>query len=427
MKMNFTFIRKFLLVQAIGLGFGFAASAQGWVGDGAGKLYPVNNGLGLTPVSVGIGTNAPTDQLHTTGTVRFQGLTQNDTALRVVTQGLDGRIYWRDLSSISTGGGWSLTGNSGTNPASNFLGTTDQQRLVFKTNSTERATILANGNVGIGVANPIKALQVDNRGVEDNNIYLSGASPSLYFSQSATFPPAPYNTPIGRLALATRTGAHVRTAKAGDMILLAATPGAGILFGVGTDGTNGIERARISEAGNLGINTTAPGARLHVNGTVRFENLPSGSGSALVIDANGNVYKGSTSGGPSDSIAVLRQEIEVLKEALAVMQQQLATLTSGAIEVTPPPSGIRAATLASAPNPVYNSTSIRYTYPDNVQKAYLNISDLSGQLLKRFDLSNSGSSAVTVTSDVFSTAGTYIYSLELDGRVTESKKLVVVK
>lgn len=38
-----------------------------------------------------------------------------------------------------------------------------------------------------------------------------------------------------------------------------------------------------------------PTANLHVNGTVRFQGLPSGGGNYLVVDANGNVFKSSNS------------------------------------------------------------------------------------------------------------------------------------
>lgn len=433
MSRNFTLIPKLLLSQAFILCCGLAAHAQGWVGNGSGSLYPVNNSLGLSPLSVGIGTATPTDQFHTTGTVRFQGLTQNDTTFRVVTQDTSGRLYWRNIASIGTGGGgWALTGNSGTNPAANFLGTTDQQRLVFRTANTEKMTVLANGNVGIGTASPIKPFQVDNKGIEDNNAYLSGASPSLYFSQTTGYPSAPYNTPVARIGLATRSGAHLVTARAGDFVVYAVSPNASVLFGTGLDPTNnGIERARISPAGNLGVNTIAPTAKLHINGDVRFENLPAGSGNTLVIDANGNVYRGSGSqnpGNPGDStaIAALQQEVSDLKQALADMQEQINALKSGSIDVTPSGTN-RRHTLTIAPNPVSTSTNIRYAYPSTVQKAYLNINDLNGKLVKRVDLTGNTSSSVTVSADAFTGPGTYIYSLELDGKVAESKKLVVAK
>jgi hypothetical protein len=59
---------------------------------------------------------------------------------------------WLAVGSGVANGGWGSLGNSGTNPAINFVGTTDSQRLVFRTADTERMTILANGAVGIGTS-----------------------------------------------------------------------------------------------------------------------------------------------------------------------------------------------------------------------------------------------------------------------------------
>jgi len=60
---------------------------------------------------------------------------------------------WFAVGSGAAGiGGWAATGNSGTNPATNFIGTLDSERLVFRTDDSERMTILANGAVGIGTS-----------------------------------------------------------------------------------------------------------------------------------------------------------------------------------------------------------------------------------------------------------------------------------
>jgi hypothetical protein len=40
---------------------------------------------------------------------------------------------------------WNLTGNAGTSESSNFIGTTDFQSLVFKTNNTEKVKITPSG------------------------------------------------------------------------------------------------------------------------------------------------------------------------------------------------------------------------------------------------------------------------------------------
>lgn len=48
---------------------------------------------------------------------------------------------------------WGLRGNAGTNPDVHFLGTTDSQKLFFKTNSTEAMQLDISGKAGIGVSN----------------------------------------------------------------------------------------------------------------------------------------------------------------------------------------------------------------------------------------------------------------------------------
>ena len=45
-----------------------------------------------------------------------------------------GVLTWSNDNSGS-GSGWSLTGNSGTSPSTNFIGTTDGQPLIFKVNN----------------------------------------------------------------------------------------------------------------------------------------------------------------------------------------------------------------------------------------------------------------------------------------------------
>src|SRR5258706_10612708 len=55
-------------------------------------------------------------------------------------------VRWKDLNlfnlkfsdgTTETTAGWSLTGNAGTNPATNFIGTTDNQPLLFQVNGVK--------------------------------------------------------------------------------------------------------------------------------------------------------------------------------------------------------------------------------------------------------------------------------------------------
>ncbi len=65
-----------------------------------------------------------------------------------------------DISPAITSTAWSLTGNSGTVVGTNFLGTTDNVSLAFKTNNAERLRITNTGFVGIGTSSPSEALDV---------------------------------------------------------------------------------------------------------------------------------------------------------------------------------------------------------------------------------------------------------------------------
>ncbi len=56
---------------------------------------------------------------------------------RVLTLG-SGFTVTDSVISASGGGGWSLTGNAGTNPSTNFIGTTDAQPFKVRTNNVER-------------------------------------------------------------------------------------------------------------------------------------------------------------------------------------------------------------------------------------------------------------------------------------------------
>jgi hypothetical protein len=55
---------------------------------------------------------------------------------------------------------WNKSGNAGTNPASDFLGTSDNQPLVFKTNNTESLRLGTDGKVGIGTSTLSQELTV---------------------------------------------------------------------------------------------------------------------------------------------------------------------------------------------------------------------------------------------------------------------------
>jgi len=68
------------------------------------------------------------------------------------------------FSTVGFAQTWNLTGNGSTNPTSNYVGTSDNASLVFRTNATERMRILSTGYVGIGNASPTDHLHINSIG-----------------------------------------------------------------------------------------------------------------------------------------------------------------------------------------------------------------------------------------------------------------------
>ncbi len=99
--------------------------------------------------NVGIGTNSPLSKLHVAGTIRSDTLI--GTGVRSLFAAPNGRIY--DSLVVPSALSWEINGNANITPA-NFLGTTNANDVIFKTNNVERGRILSNGFVGIGTANP---------------------------------------------------------------------------------------------------------------------------------------------------------------------------------------------------------------------------------------------------------------------------------
>lgn len=139
---------------------------------------------------------------------------------------------------------WKLMGNSGTNPPTNFLGTSDNQDLVIKTNGTEAARIDTDGNTGIGTDDPQAPLHVIEQSPGNTLILdaVSEANPNISFRTDGQFQ------------------ANIRVADSLDGQLQ---------FHVGE---SFIEALSIDQSGNVGIGRTDPTRKLDVNGFFRQTN-----------------------------------------------------------------------------------------------------------------------------------------------------------
>ncbi len=125
-----------------------SATVRGVITTGAQTIAGAKTFSGNTSIS---GTLAVAGASTLTGSVTASTLGSGASTDSIVTANASGLLRRRTLSDL-TGGTWSTTGNSGTTAGTNFLGTTDNKNLYFRTNNTQRLLIDSLGNVGIGTS-----------------------------------------------------------------------------------------------------------------------------------------------------------------------------------------------------------------------------------------------------------------------------------
>jgi hypothetical protein len=158
--------RKLVLLLVSLLGTGMLATAQLKIGDNPTniqkssilELESTRQGLLLPRLSDTAAINLLTPP---NGMIIY--LTA-DQSLRIRSNG-----SWKKLASMADAtANWSMTGNTGTDSASNFIGTLDGQPLTIKTDNAARMIISSDGNVGIGTTTPSAKLNVDGTVKFDN-------------------------------------------------------------------------------------------------------------------------------------------------------------------------------------------------------------------------------------------------------------------
>lgn len=440
---------------------------------------------------------------------------------------------------------WKLIGNSGTNPSANFLGTTDNRSLQFKTNNKLRMSIKNTGFVGIGTNTPAAQLNID------GGSYLSLSGGGYHVIGNVTgynLAFDPYNiqgrnnggalsisiNPFGGSTyLGNETGSYYGAVGYGYTFGFygVTSTGTGVYgessYGTGVYGyasTSGGDNSRgLNGYGNYGIYaTTADNSayyagfftgdvyssgiyagsdeklkqniqdvssamniidQLHPktyqfkqDGDYKLMNLPNGQHYGLIaqdvekvlpymvknskFDVGNAIQnakpitdtKNPGAGADADKtkasevinfkalnytefIPIIikgmqeqQQTIQSLQQVVEKQQQQinqlLAANISSAKAVNIDVSD--ASLLQNAPNPFSSNTAIRCTVPSTAKKAQLDVYNSDGNLLKTYTLNNKGLNEVIISGGTLS-SGQYAYSLSVDGKIIDSKNMILTK
>ncbi len=198
---------------------------------------------------------------------------------------------------------WELTGNAGTNPAVNFLGTTDKEPLIIKTNGAEQLRIDVVGHVGIGTATPGASLEVAGTGAKfsgtiatethtDANLYLGvlNSTPRIIFGGST-----PYEI---------ENNGNLRFLMRGDvdpLMVIDSSRNVEIFYNATIDGTTSMNTVNVETIYFHALEGfPAHGIQQDLFGRLAFSRP---GVSDMVIDSSGNVGIGTTT--PSEKLTVI--------------------------------------------------------------------------------------------------------------------------
>jgi hypothetical protein len=80
----------------------------------------------------------------------------------------------------------------------------------------------------------------------------------------------------------------------------------------------------------------------------------------------------------------------------------------------------------NVPNPFNSNTYIQYYLPSAAKSAQLTISDLNGQTLRQYNISSIGFNKLTIAPGEFA-QGIYNYSLVVDGKLIDTKQMILTR
>lgn len=229
-------------------GGGFYMTDNTWIRTFGNKNFYHNTGIMRTDGQLQVGDNGTRFVVNTAGNVGI-GITSPTKPLSFA------NTLASKISLWATSDGAGILGFGVSSNQLNYHVNSTADNHVFYTggnngNGTELMRIKGNGNVGIGITSPGYKLSVAGNGHSFNiNPHVSGID--LY--STGNFAP------------------HYQT----DFTIYKGVPGSGSgKFTINTDG-------------NVGIGTSAPGAKLDINGTIKISGGSPGAGKVLTSDANG--------------------------------------------------------------------------------------------------------------------------------------------
>ena len=138
-------------------------------------------------------------------------------------------------------------------------------------------------------------------------------------------------------------------------------------------------------------------------------------------DENGNKSINYT-----EMIPLLLQSINELNTKIENLEEQNNQLRTRSTNISNTTDMSVVTISQNYPNPFSNTTSLQINIPETVNDAYIYIYDLSGKQIKQIKIADRGKTSITLSANDLN-AGMYIYSLIVDNKFINSKRMIVTK
>jgi len=118
-------------------------------------------------------------------------------------------------------------------------------------------------------------------------------------------------------------------------------------------------------------------------------------------------------------------KIEAMLEKLSIDNSKIANSTNQQLST----NNVQLTTARleqNQPNPFNGSTTVRYFIPEGIKKAVLSITSIDGKVVKEVAIQARGEGQTTFDATTLG-SGTYQYSLILDGKLLDTKQMVLMK
>jgi len=302
-----------------------------------------NLGIGTTSPAYSLQVNATANPLYLAGVQTGLGTD----SLLTISNGVVRKLLASALASSSSNA-WSLAGSAGTSSGTNFLGTTDNTSLSFRTNNISHAVLDSTGNLGVGTAVSFNAtapekLLVSAGATSSYNAVVARGSVNNYFQLNINNQNAGTNASSDVVATADYgnvtsnyvdlgINSSVNTSgvmgnaddaylySAGNNLVLGtANSGMAMIFLTGGASETTNERFRITGAGSVGVNNPSPSSTLMVRGSLATS-ISTKTGSATLAATDFSTMCNNTTGAVTMTLptaAGIAGRIYILKKTSA--------------------------------------------------------------------------------------------------------------